>query len=566
MRARWLVSATRTRVVIGLVTCALATAAVASTTTAAASAAAAEPTDKIGVEATGALTQAAQKNPKCDPATGRFKFQFYAAPPCVKEWKEGDDNGGATAQGVTKDSIKVVVLWNELPADQIASAGLYTNQATGRNEQGGGRASAIDENEVFKHVYETWGRTVELEFVQSTGADETAQRADALAVKAMKPFGVLDLASSIGTPGVGGGRVFQQTLVNEGVPYVAPRPTDPIFDTRVYGRTTAEFVKKQLAGGTAQYADASLSSLPRKYGVLHSSQFDIGYLTAQFEKLKLPAPVDAEYAISPTQSEIRTDAAAVGDVLPTLITRLKDAGVTTLIMQTNHTVAAAASRVMAQQEWYPEIVVTSAPYQDLDLFARGYDQRVWSHAFGMVWFPPYLAGHADETATAFQWFWGTDKGTRFSIAFFQMLGLYSAIQFVGPNLTAEAVTAKSLAKIYSQGVAAGGYYSKSAFTVEIRVAAPGEINPRGVAMAWYDPEQSGPGNFNLGGDAKGKYVYLNEGKRFIFGHLPTVKQKFFDPAASSSQFDAAPPSEPKQPLYECVGCPSTGAIDIVPAA
>ena len=561
MRALRLVWARRRRVVIGLLTCSLATAAVAGTATAGA----AKPTDKIGVEATGALTQAAQRNPKCDPATGRFKFQFYAAPPCVKEWKEGDDNGGATAQGVTKDSIKVVVLWNELPPDQIAMAGVYTNQTTGRNEQGGGRASAIDENEVFKHVYETWGRTVELEFVKSTGSDETAQRADALGIKAMKPFAVIDLAQSIGTPGVGGGRVFQQTLVNEGVPYVGPRPSDPIFDTRVYGRTTAEFVKKQLAGGKAEYADASLSSQPRKYGVLHSSLFDIGYFVAQFKKLQLPVPVDAEYSVPPTQSDVRTDAASVAEVLPTLITRLKDAGVTTLIMQTNHTVAAAASRAMAQQEWYPEIVVTSAPYQDLDLFARGYDQKVWSHAFGMVWFPPYLAGHADETATAFQWFWGTDKGTRFSIAFFQMLGLYSAIQFVGPNLTAEAVTAKSLAKIYSLGVAAGGFYSKSAFTVEVRVAAPGEINPRGVAMAWYNPEQSGPGNYNLGGEAKGKYVYLNEGKRFIFGHLPTAKQKFFDASVSSAQFDAPPPSEPKQPPYECVGCPSTGATDIVPA-
>ena len=190
-------------------------------------------TDKIGVAATGALTEAATKNPKCDPTTGRFKFQFYAAPPCVKEWKATDDNGGATAQGVTKDSIKVVVLWNELPPDQIAMPGVYTNQATGRNEQGGGRASVLDENEVFKHVYETWGRTVEYEFVKSTGPDETAQRADALAIKAMKPFGVLDLASSIGTPGVGGGRVFEQTLVNEKVPYVAPRPTDPIFDTYI---------------------------------------------------------------------------------------------------------------------------------------------------------------------------------------------------------------------------------------------------------------------------------------------------------------------------------------------
>ena len=360
---------------------------------------------------------------------------------------------------------------------------------------------------MFKHVYETWGRTVALEFVKSTGSDETAQRADALGIKAMKPFTVIDLAQSIGTPGVGGGRVFQQTLVNEGVPYVGPRPSDPIFDTRVYGRTTAEFVKKQLAGGKAEYADASLSSQPRKYGVLHSSLFDIDYFVAQFKKLQLPVPVDAEYSVPPTQSDVRTDAASVAEVLPTLITRLKDAGVTTLIMQTNHTVAAAASRVMAQQEWYPEIVVTSAPYQDLDLFARGYDQKVWSHAFGMVWFPPYLAGHADETATAFQWFWGTDKGTRFSIAFFQMLGLYSAIQFVGPNLTAEAVTAKSLAKIYSLGVAAGGYYSKSRVHRRGQGCGTGRdqpawcghglVRPRPVGAGQLQPRRRGQGQVRL---------------------------------------------------------------------
>jgi hypothetical protein len=122
-----------------------------------------------------------------------------------------------------------------------------------------------------------------------------------------------------------------------------------------------------------------------------------------------------------------------------------------------------------------------------------------------------------------------------------------------------------LGKVFSQGAAAGGYYSKSAFTVEVRIAPPGKINPRGVAMAWYNPAVPGPGNYNLGGNALGKYVYLNQGKRFITGHLPTAKQKFFDMSASVAQFDAAPPSEPKWPTYECVGCPSTGATDVVPA-
>jgi hypothetical protein len=522
---------------------------------------------KVGKFETGALTPVAEKNPFCDPETGRFKFQYYAAPPCVKQWKDGADNGGATAQGVTKDKIKVVVLWNSLPTDQLSMQGVYTDQATGKNEPDGARAALLDENEVFKHVYETWGRTVEYEFMRSTGSGEAEQRADALAVQEKKPWGVIDLASSIGTPGVGGGRIFQQAVLNEGVPYVTPMPRSIVFDTRTYGQLIAEFMKKQLVGGKAEYADPSLASKDRKFGILHSSQFDDSFFQSELKRLHLPTPVDAEYAIPSTQSDVRADATQVQEALPTLITKLKDSGVTTLIMQTNHSVAAAASKVMAQQEWFPEIVVSSQPYEDLDLFARGFDQKVWSHAFGMAWFPPYLTGHADETAQAFQWFWGTDKGTRWPIAFYNLLGMYSAIQFVGPKLTAKSVTGEALSKLFSSGgVSAGGYYSKSAFTVEVRVAAPGDINPRGVAMAWWDPDATGPGNYNLGGTAKGKYVYLNDGKRFINGHLPTQKQKFFDKSVSVAQYDTAPPSEPKWPTYECVGCPSTGSTEFVPAS
>ncbi len=558
---RWCV--VRTRFVVAAVACSLVAAVLSGAPTAGAVA-----SDRnVGKFDPGYNTKLALQNPNCDPATGRFKFQFYAAPPCVKQWKDGTDNGGATAQGVTKDRIKVVVLWHDLPQNVITGeVGVYTNQATGKNEPGAARAALLDENEMFKHVYETWGRTVEFEFVESTGSDETAQRADAIAIKAKKPFAVLDLAQAIGTPGVGGGRVFTQTLVNAGIPLVQPPPVDYVFSSKVYAITTAEFMQKQLAGGKAEYADASLASKPRKFGILHSSNFDTAFFEQQLAKRKLPAAVDAEYTIPSTQSDVRTDASQLSTVIPTLITKLKDAGVTTLVMQTNHSVAAAASKVMAEQEWYPEVIVTSSPYEDLDLFARGYDQKVWSHTFGMAWFPPYLAGHGDETASTFQWFWGTDQGTRWSIAFFHLLGLYSAIQFVGPKLTAQSVSPTALRRVFSQGIAAGGYYSDSALTVEVRVAAPGEINPRGVAMAWYDPEAEGPGNYNLGGTAKGKYVYLNGGKRYIFGHLPTAKQKFFDRSASVAMFDVAPASEPVFPKYDCVGCPSSGATDIVPSA
>ena len=79
----------------------------------------------------------------------------------------------------------MVVLWNLLNPEQAGSrSGLYTNQATDQNDLNG----AVDrdhrpERRSFKHVYETWGREIEFKFVKSSGTDETAQRADAVAVE-----------------------------------------------------------------------------------------------------------------------------------------------------------------------------------------------------------------------------------------------------------------------------------------------------------------------------------------------------------------------------------------------
>jgi hypothetical protein len=553
-------------VVVGVIVGALALGSLPASAGAVGESRSASASRKVATSDPGEGTALALANPKCDRTTGRFRFQFYAAPPCVKAWPDGADNGGKTAQGVTATSVKVVVLYNDLPPSELALVGVYTNQATGKNETDAARASLLDEDAMFRHVYETWGRKVDYVFVRSTGADEAAQRADAIGVAQMKPFAVLDIASAIGTPGVGGGKVFEQTLVNEGVPYVSPRPTEQLTESTVYGLTTAEFVKKQLAGGKAEYAGEALRSRPRKYGVLHSSNFDIDYMNRQFRKMGLPVPVDAEFHVPPTQGDVRTDAAQVTDALPTLITRLKDAGVTTLLMETNHSVTGAATREMAKQDWFPEVVITSSPYQDLDLYARTFDQSVMQHAFGMVWFPPYTSGGGDPTVAPFQWFWGTTQGTRWTIAFLQMLGLYSVLQFTGPDLTARKVTPGVLAKIFTEKLATGGYYSDSATTVEVRVAAPGAINPRGVAMAWWDPDATAIGNFNLGGSAKGNYMYLDNAKRYLTGNLPTAKQKFFDPSVSIAAFDEPPPGEPVVPTYACEGCPSTGANDVTPAS
>ena len=70
----------------------------------------------------------AKFGPDCDLATGRIKVPAFGAPPCMPAFS--GDNGGATYQGVTKDSISVV--WYRPKEDPAVTAALT---AAGAREQ-----------------------------------------------------------------------------------------------------------------------------------------------------------------------------------------------------------------------------------------------------------------------------------------------------------------------------------------------------------------------------------------------------------------------------------------------
>ena len=143
---------------------------------------------------------AALKNPKCnaDAVDGYGTFSQITengGPFCVAPAPK--DNGGATARGVTARSIKAtVVLANEeqLAADTAAGVPAAKNQATG--EAGTIKDSILDSWAALQHTYENWGRTVDFTFITSSGSDEAAQRADAIAVEQGKPMFVIDTTST----------------------------------------------------------------------------------------------------------------------------------------------------------------------------------------------------------------------------------------------------------------------------------------------------------------------------------------------------------------------------------
>jgi len=103
--------------------------------------------------------------PTCDTTTQKVKIPFTYAAPCVKPFT--GDNGGATAQGVTADSIKVVVYVgdpakNPLQAAQVRGAGADTSPATAKETYQG----YID---LFSKYYELYGRKIDVNFFDGSG-------------------------------------------------------------------------------------------------------------------------------------------------------------------------------------------------------------------------------------------------------------------------------------------------------------------------------------------------------------------------------------------------------------
>ena len=112
------------------------------------------------------------------------------APPCVEPFK-GDNGGAQTSPGVTADIVKVVEYVADPALDPLAAA-MFSGCWRGcqPEDRGRDRAGFAD---LYNELYETYGRTVEVETYVGTGAsdDREAAKADAIAIAEMDPFMVV---------------------------------------------------------------------------------------------------------------------------------------------------------------------------------------------------------------------------------------------------------------------------------------------------------------------------------------------------------------------------------------
>jgi hypothetical protein len=476
----------------------------------------------------------------CDTETGRVAIPVTNPAHCVPKFT--GDNGGATAPGVTADSIRIG--YYVAKADPIGDALL---KMAGAYDEPANTAKAYQNYaEIFNARYEFYGRKIEMVPVEGTGtlADAIAARADAGRAAADNLFAVLGGPAQAREFGdelakrkvmcVASCIIAQpQKVILENSPYLWP--TGPTPDQSV--EMVAEFIQKQLVGKNAEYAGGEQKGKPRTFTLLTYNTPD-GQYTPSWDLLEkrvgevgadIVEHVDYYLNLPSLQADARTIAA-----------KLKAANATSLVFTGDPIFPRYLTTEMTALNYFPEWVMAGTVLADTNVFGRTFDQRQWEHAFGLQLAPARLPKEKQDSYTLHQWWFGTPPPTdnNYGIVQGNIEFLAAGLQLAGPNLTPESFKAgiyaapppespdtPTISTILSWGT--HGFWP----TME----DPGGLDNSGV-MYW-DPEAEGTDE--TGAEGKGMYRVLDGGRRYVNTRWPTEPLKLFDPAGTVTIYDAA---------------------------
>jgi substrate-binding family protein len=467
----------------------------------------------------------------CDTESGYVAIPFFFRTECVADV---EDNHGATADGVTGDEI-TIVLWLPKPDDPIYG---FVRQALGFDDSVDDmRETQEGLVEIFQSYYQTYGRQVRVEFFEASGdiLDPVVAQSDAIAVADMHPFAVL------GGPLIQGQwteELAARHIVCILCPGASVEDTAPYFYTllprpRQVREHTVSYVSRKLAGHPAEHAGGDLAGQERVFAYL---KLGIGSGEQQAEDMEedlADAGVDlAETVVYPL------DPGAIAENATNIVAQLRDAGVTSVIVDADPLTLPAITEEATKQHWFPEWVLAAPLLSDTSTFGRTMDQEQWAHAFGFSYLPPASVPEAVPGYQLYEWYFGEPPPADESLllTYPQIALFFTGVEMAGPNLTPEtfrdglfawpptphAVTQPSLD--YGTGLWDYADFWGIDDMVEL----------------WWDPEAEGPDE--TGAEGRGLYRYVDGGRRYYADEWPEVLRVFDDEGAVTS-ISEPPPAE-----------------------
>jgi hypothetical protein len=488
---------------------------------------------------------------RCDTEVGTVAVPDFFAPECYAPF-EGD-NGGETHRGVTGDTIRIV---NWVAQDQDPILGFITAAIQNDDTNADDEATLRGMIEYWETYYETYGRKVELIVVEGSGtiSDEAAARADAVKIdEELDPFMVW------GGPALT--NAFGEELAARGIPCIScgPSQTPDYYRERpnlsyTVGKSgsqlnqmVAEYVAKRLAGDPAIHAgDESMHDQQRIFGRIW-----IEASAASVESNERFEEVLAEAGVEIAESQsYALDPATLQESAATVIARMKEAGVTSVIFSGDPIAPREFTQEATAQNYFPEWIVTGSVLVDTAAFSRTYDQEQWAHAFGVSNLWARVDRQVASSFANYQWFHGEPPAATDNIAIITPAPqtFYSALQAVGPNLTPESFNRSIF----------GGDPTRRALTAQSisygdKGIWPGEFEPDyhgvdDVAEIWWDPEAEGPDEIDK--DGSGLWRYVDGGVRYKPGEIPEGPPAAFVEDGTVTIYSERPPEEAPPKNYD----------------
>jgi len=477
---------------------------------------------------------------RCDITTGRIAVPDYFRSDCYAPF-EGD-NGGATAPGVTADEI-TLVYYEGQESDPIIA---YITDAIAVDDTNQDEFATMAELvRYYETYYELYGRHINLVTFEGTGGarDEVAARADAAAIaEQYHPFAVLngpDLTSA-----------FADELAAREILCIGCTPGQPAEffidrDPYVFGLDGSsiqkqthvlEFLQKQIIGKNAEHGGDTVKDQPRVFGYVYlESSGASGDLAA-----RMSAGMDALGAPFADSIGYELDPFTIQQTAALVISRMKAAGVTTIVFNGDPVAPRDFTKEATAQEYFPEWIVAASTLVDVTAFARTYDQEQWQHAFGVT----QLAARSNPTNAGYfanyVWFTGVEPPADDTISVFAVYPalFFAVLQYTGPNLSAETFRDALFA---SEGTIQA--ISQPFLTYGDKGYWDGIVDFQGVDDAtpfWWDASATGLDEIRREG--AGMYTYVDGGTRYLPGEWPT-EEKLFVADGAVTIYDTAPPGE-----------------------
>lgn len=489
-------------------------------------------------DAVGAATEAEQLVENCDPETGRIMIPSFSAPPCVQRFS--GSNGGSTYQGVTEDTIKVAVYMAQSnPAANAILAAAGANDSREEVEQ-----QHREWAEFYESHFNTWGRKVELHFVDASGGatDDAAGKADAIRVAEQ-----IGAFASLGSPN----NTYVNELVARGVMCFctvelpnhfyqrwAPHVWSTLQSADQTYQLVTEWLVKRMAGRNAAWAgDPAFQQSERKFGLLQYDTTDFAYKSAalDFEKQLERQGID----LLVLYFNGYPDLAANQEQARPLIQRLVEEGITSVICGCDPFAPIFFTQEATRQLYLPEWLVVGSALTDTAFFGRTYDQEQWAHAFGLGQLATRTLEEISDSFLLYMWHFDREPTARAGYAVIRapIHLFYQGVHMAGPTLTPQSFQTGmfNLPVIEPGKTVVGISFGDKVWPFKDYTAFDD------VVEIWWDREAQGPDE--IGNDGVGLYRYVNGGQRYMPGDFPSGPPKMFDPEGTVLIYEERPAGE-----------------------